>query len=277
MTTSSPPQPPPSPRPWWRRWYTITAAVVLVLGIVGALSGTDDDRSEVAATTTTAVATRRTTAPEPTSTTAAPTSSATTATSTSTTSTTTTTTTTTSTTTTTAPPPQPVVFEGTGDDVLAVSIAWPAFARGTHQGSRNFIAQTTDADGELVDLIFNTIGTYSGEVVLEGWRDAVFIEITADGPWRIELVPLEAAAPLDPLAGAEGRGDVVRTLILEQASRVRFTHDGESNFVVLTHDRDGGFGDLVINEIGPYDATVLLRPAPFLSITADGAWTVSAA
>lgn len=78
-----------------------------------------------------------------------------------------------------------------------------------------------------------------------------------------------------------GEGDqVVRIGATKKPGIIRFTHDGESNFIVETINSRGKKDDLLVNEIGPYDGTVLYNAysgngTVALSIKADGAWTAT--
>jgi hypothetical protein len=56
-------------------------------------------------------------------------------------------------------------------------------------------------------------------------------------------------------------------------NRVRFTHDGSSNFAVWAYD-DSGERDLLVNTIGPYDGwrPIFNDGVYFFEITADGNW-----
>ena len=75
--------------------------------------------------------------------------------------------------------------KGTSDDVFALSgDAAEAFgAKFRHKGEGNFAVWGYSLDG--TDLLVNDIGTYSGEVLLEG---AQILELTADGSWSVALV-----------------------------------------------------------------------------------------
>lgn len=70
-----------------------------------------------------------------------------------------------------------------------------------------------------------------------------------------------------------------------QPAIVTLSHSGTSNFVVWSLDADLEKNDLLVNEIGQYQGTVLLRrgysyaptDSPFLEISADGAWSITVA
>jgi hypothetical protein len=66
-----------------------------------------------------------------------------------------------------------------------------------------------DADLAQVDLLVNTIGNYTGSVLVnltEGVTTSS-LEITADGNWRVEVKPREDARRFD--ASIDGTGDDV--------------------------------------------------------------------
>jgi hypothetical protein len=78
-----------------------------------------------------------------------------------------------------------------------------------------------------------------------------------------------------------GEGDqVLRIRATKKPGIIHFTHDGESNFIVYTIKPNGKKDDLLVNEIGPYDGTVLYNAYSSkgtigLAIKADGAWTAT--
>lgn len=78
----------------------------------------------------------------------------------------------------------------------------------------------------------------------------------------------------------EGRGDDIIDIpvVTDDAVVATFTHQGSSNFAVVSFDSSGNRISLLVNEIGNYSGTVPLNfssPPSELEITADGAWTVT--
>lgn len=251
------PGPPPEPTPWWKkRWVVITAATLVVLFVIGTLASPSDDSEETAdqveTTTTESVATRTETtkppAPKASTTTLAPT-------------TTTTIPPTTAPPTTVPAPPASIVKEGVGDDVLQVEVPGgdsSVLVYAKHSGQSNFAVKTDS------DLLVNEIGSYEGVTYLD---DATgLMEISADGPWRIEFRSTDIARPF---AGGkiDGRGDDV--LWVSGGGQIAsMSHTGESNFAVKTTD------DLLVNEIGAYNGRVRWPGSGLVVITADGNWTI---
>lgn len=210
-----------------------------------------------------------------TTTTGAPASS-TTAAPTSTTSTTAAPTTTAPTTTTTAPP-QPSHYEGAGDDVVTITKPTSvAIVHLVHTGQRNFIVRTVNAAGAGGGGLVNEIGAYDGVRLLdvrEGEETAA-LEITADGSWTADVMPLNMATLWSGSDSLMGTGDAVVVIPggLTKATPTAILHTGSSNFIVR------GYGDTsssgLVNEIGAYQGTKLLpRGLNVLEITADGSWS----
>lgn len=94
------------------------------------------------------------------------------------------------------------------------------------------------------------------------------------------------SAPLRHETAADRRyrgvgDDVIRIRATREPGLVRLTHDGDSNFIVHALDRKGKKSDLLVNEIGSYEGTVLYNAGYFakgiigLSIRADGPWTAT--
>ena len=88
-----------------------------------------------------------------------------------------------------------------------------------------------------------------------------------------------------PAPNFAGTGDDVVNFDLTPGDKTwAITHNGSSNFIVYLHD-DAGNRDLLVNEIGEYNGTVLVpvgddsffdnSPGPAtLEVKADGAWTI---
>lgn len=248
------PEQTPIKKPIYKRWWFIALGVFVIL--VAAFGSEGDDEEP---------------APSPTAT-AAPASTAATAPSTT---TSVSSSTTQPTTTTTIPPSwESFAVEGSGDDVIDFSIPNddPAVIEFTHSGSSNFAVISYTAGGERIDLLVNTIGSYSGArpVNFLVGEEVGELEISADGPWTATARPLSEMPVLNETL--EGSGDQV-VLYASTESRLTLTHTGDSNFAVIawsSTDRD-----LLVNEIGAYEGTVRIDPAAFvIEIQADGAWTL---
>jgi hypothetical protein len=268
--SSMPPPPPPPPgapeQPAGRSRtglvITLSACgalflVALVLGLQAGGSNDDETATKGEARSEASSTTKRstTTTAEPTTTTTAPT-----------------TTTTAPTTTTTAPPPTPVVLSGSGDAVQPVTLPDVAnIATIGYSGDGNFAVWALDSDLEQVDLLVNVIGGYSGTVLVPDETTA--FEITASGPWTMEVKSLRLTRSFEANA-ASGVGDDV-VLYPGPAGIATISHDGDSNFAVWSYAVSSGRGDLLVNEIGPYSGSVRFPAASVVQVNANGNWSIT--
>jgi hypothetical protein len=166
----------------------------------------------------------------------------------------------------------PTVFSGRGDDVVditkppGVTVAVAAIA---YDGGSNFAVK--GVDGER-DLMVNTIGSYSGSVLLDGKSgETTMLEVKASGPWTITISDALLAPALN--AGANsGAGDAV-LLYQGRTSRAAISGQSQGNFAVISHGSGGS--DLLVNEIGSYDGVVPLVGPSLVEVTADGPWSIT--
>jgi hypothetical protein len=242
----------------------VAVAVIAVLcvcgGIVAAVATSDGEKEpnevQKAAQATSAPAT--TAAPTPAATTAAPT--------------------------TPPPPPPPAApkdqtFTGRGDKVLKLKLSedHAHIASITHSGGSNFVVTSLEASGDLMDLIVNEIGRYSGVRPLDFTGTPAALKVEAGGAWKIVVRTLDKA-PMWPSAATSGKGPAVVRVnpgAVGGLTSVKITHKGSSNFVVIAY---GDSRDLLVNKIGKYSGEVLLpSDAAAIEVEADGAWTMTLA
>ncbi len=143
--------------------------------------------------------------------------------------------------------------------------------RFTHKGASNF-AVWIYQDGDK-DLLVNTIGSYSGTRPI--FKDApAYFDITADGAWTIDIVPLGLAGDGAPFSGKGD--DVSGVFAAPDTGAWTFTHDGDRNFAVWLHCDEGS--DLIQNEIGQVDNSHIVEfngDLCFWEVEADGSWALA--
>jgi hypothetical protein len=168
------------------------------------------------------------------------------------------------------------VLSGSGDSVrqLTVPNDKRAILGISHVGSSNFIIWTYGSGDDPLGLVVNKIGSYAGRRptnVDPNQGPVRYVEISADGSWVIEVLPVSLAS-----TQLSGIGDNFIRVIPKGFNRpLTVTHNGSSNFIVWSYSASDRL-DLEVNEIGPYSGTVLLDAgAEFLEIIADGSWTMS--
>ena len=172
----------------------------------------------------------------------------------------------------------PIILQGTGDSVVAVQKNnGAAIMKVGYQGGSNFAIENYDDNNTQIDLLVNTIGSYQGTLPLDFLSDehTARFQITASGPWKIQILPLTAIRHAHIPGQIQGTGDDVIYLdgknpdtLVADASKAR------DNFVVYSYG-DNGRG-LAINKIAPYTGTVMLDQSAFMiSVNASGSWTLS--
>lgn len=144
----------------------------------------------------------------------------------------------------------------------------------THQGSSNFAVKLLDANANMIKLVVNEIGNYTGKKIYAVPTGEYQYEVTASGPWTINMSQ-EIPAEVAPEGKVTGKGDsVVFMNISKGAKTVAFTHDGSRNFVVKAND-----SVLLANEIGTYSGSKVQKVEDtsiyYFDITADGNWSMT--
>jgi hypothetical protein len=178
------------------------------------------------------------------------------------------------------PTPQPIVLEGQGDTVIDSGKPgdYPAIARINYAGGRNFSVWSYGPDGDRIDLLVNTIGSYSGTVPIDLLVNqfTTRFEISSSGSWRIEVLPLEAARVEYVPGDISGEGDEVLWFNAGRNQPDTMVVDAtgaRGNFSIWSY---GNGRDLVVNEIAPYQGTVILSgDTALLVIGAEGPWELS--
>ena len=163
---------------------------------------------------------------------------------------------------------------GSGDSILALPTgATAGLVVASHTGSSNFVVEVLDESNQSTgDLLVNEIGSYEGTTAfgINAFGDGSSLQVTADGAWSIDIVPISAAPDLE----SQGTGDAA-FIYTGPPAQLRAAHDGDSNFVVYEATDTFSMG-LLINEIGTYEGTVPLSEGPSLvTVNADGQWSLT--
>ncbi|MBO3745961.1 hypothetical protein J5X84_07770 [Streptosporangiaceae bacterium NEAU-GS5] len=176
-------------------------------------------------------------------------------------------------------PITPKTFSGSGDDVFRIRATTSrGIALIRHTGESNFAVWTLKSSGANSELIVNTIGDYTGTVVFDtySWHKTAGFKIEADGTWRVRVAPI-SYAPLWKFLKATGVGDQVLKLKtpIKGFHTLRYKHAGGSNFVVYAFPLSGN-GHLLVNKIGKVSGKVTIPAGTrYVSVQADGAWTLT--
>lgn len=174
--------------------------------------------------------------------------------------------------------PDPVVYSGTGDDVVQITPPEGKYVfriTGNQEG-RHFSVKAYDSFAESIDLLVNTTSQYSG-VTYDPTQSTAMLEISATGDWTIELVSIYTMDALISGNSISGEGDAVLQVFAPVLTADIQGNDAAAHFSVKSYDMDGGYLDLLVNTTDPYSGTVMMGlDVSTLVISAEGPWTITA-
>jgi hypothetical protein len=176
------------------------------------------------------------------------------------------------------PTANPYKYNGQGDSVIDITKpdpSGPAILKITYAGGGNFAIWNYDDLGNKIDLLVNTIGSYTGTRPIDFLvgENTARLEITASGKWTIEIQSLSEVRT-QPIPGTiTGTGDDVILLVGSNPDLLKIDASAtHHNFVIWAY---GTSRDLLVNEIGPYTGTVIAGPdTQILVIEAVGKWII---
>ena len=173
----------------------------------------------------------------------------------------------------TATPEPPIIFEGSGDDVVLLEPTTLRIARisGNAEAAHFSVWANTPA-GDHVELLVNTTEPYEGIVPIDLTSEPRVgaLEVSAAGPWRIEVLPLSSARFIE--GASSGTGDEV--VFVGGEPRTAFIRGNASaaHFAIWAY---GERTDLLVNTTDPYEGRVQLRGPIVFAISAVGAWEIT--
>lgn len=172
-------------------------------------------------------------------------------------------------------PVEPVVYMGSGDDVLEIELleGGCAFHVTGNQADRYFGVIGYDGSGKRIEAFVNTSDPYDG-ITYDPDQKTALLEIEATGEWAIELVPLAMLETISTGETITGEGDCVIRILESGATATISGNDTEVYFGVRSYA--GSKREGLVNTTDKYDGTVMLKGSPdILVIEAEGAWSVT--
>lgn len=173
-------------------------------------------------------------------------------------------------------------YSGSGDEVLKITkpngASQPAIVTATHKGSGHFAIWSLDKNLEKNDLLVNTIGEYKGTTLLDAVTfdqevRSTHLDISANGAWAIAIRGLGAARAMGSNVTTGASDDVLRWT--GKAVTARIKHNGSGHFGVWARESNGDYLDLLVNEIGEYNGTVVVPSGTRLvTVEGDGTWSI---
>jgi hypothetical protein len=184
-----------------------------------------------------------------------------------------------------------VPLSGVGDRNVGLpgELPLPLLVHARHDGPESFVVSGVDASGNATQVFASALGKYDGTFAV-GFVDAcanptTALHVAATGKWHLDFANAKLAPKYDNAKGVKGKGDAVLSYIGARTS-VRITYAGTTStdprlrksdaFAVRTFGAKGP--GLLVQSIGFSTGTVVLAAGPvFIAVTAQGAWTISAA
>jgi hypothetical protein len=173
-------------------------------------------------------------------------------------------------------PVTPNVYQGSGDDVLAITKPGGDGAAIVKFECTSCTDNTEVKTNGAESLIVNTIGAYTGQHIIDVQEggNTTQLTITATGSWKVTVGGLGMAIAETVGQPVSGSGDDVVHMTGTSANSA-ITNDGSDNFVVRAYPEAGGRADLAVNIIGSYKATVPLIEPSYVLVTSTGNWSIT--
>jgi hypothetical protein len=170
-----------------------------------------------------------------------------------------------------------MAFSGDSDELIGfpTPISDARILTANASGDGNFVIQTIDGRGREADLLVNTIGAYSGSVLMLPRGTISGLQITANSPWTIKVQDVTTGPQWNGTTRVAGKGDSV--LIIpggtSASETVKISNSGQGNFVVYETDSSR---KLLVNKAGSWSGT---EPLPsdtvLVEVLSAGAWSIT--
>ncbi len=175
------------------------------------------------------------------------------------------------------------VYSGTGDKVInniniPKGISYYAEVLNSKNANSNFIVKLHHND--TYELLANEIGYSKAQLYIDGASEKGTVngklEVKSTGNWEIRFYPIYGKTT----ANFSGSGEVITRCFTATQTQytVKLTHSGSRNFIVKVNELNGTDYELLSNEIGNYNGSVVVTlekgKTYFLSVNADGKWAV---
>lgn len=171
--------------------------------------------------------------------------------------------------------PDPVVYTGSGDDVISIEPPdglWVLTISGNSEG-RHFAVKGYDDNLNSTELFVNTTDPYSGTTIDPSFSTTT-LEISAKGSWTVAV---RSIYEMSIVSGGEtytGTGDSVFLVSGVNTTATIEGNSGGRHFAVHSYGTESN--ELLVNTTDPYSGKVLLRGNPVvISVDAEGDWSIT--
>ena len=172
---------------------------------------------------------------------------------------------------------EPIHYSGSSDDVLEIDEpdGMYVFQISGNESGNHFAVKSYDENGEDLDLLVNTTDPYNG-ITLGSSNGAKILEISANGSWSIDLVPIYDMPLISTGETYSGSGDAVLQINNTALKADVSGNENERHFSVQSYNYNWDYIDLLVNTTDVYSGTVMLKDSPnLLFINAEDSWSIT--
>ena len=175
------------------------------------------------------------------------------------------------------PPDFPALsYSGQGNQVVKLTKpAGPAllYAQGGVPGTA-FKVEAFDGAGIDEYQGIDALGPYRGISPLDfSWEPTVRLQVTATGPWSIEVRPLSTARVVGTPGTISGSGDEVFRVAGQAVTAYIQGNASGGSFGVSSYDLAGDWRSNPVVTNAPYEGTVVLAGPGLIEVAATGLWS----
>jgi len=171
-------------------------------------------------------------------------------------------------------PSDPIVYSGSGDDVIEIETlpeAWVFYVKGNAE-DRFFSVKGYDENGNSTELFVATTDIYEGTTI-DPQQETVMLEVSASGAWTIEVRSIYDQDMIRQGETYSGTGD---DIILVYSSGTTASIQGNSAARFFAVKSYGDRNNLLVATTDAYDGKVMLKGDPYLlEVSAQGSWSIT--
>lgn len=179
----------------------------------------------------------------------------------------------------------PISLSGTGNVATQLFTLQKGVSifESSYTGDGYFGVWLKDANGNDIDLVANSAGSYSGKKAVGVSKSgSYFLNVEADSNWSITITQPRPTSGIQKPTTLTGKGNsVTQFLYFKKKGLARFnlSHDGADYFGVWLLDSNGNEVDLLANGIGAFNGSKGVRIPKkgvyLINVEADGNWSIS--
>lgn len=172
-------------------------------------------------------------------------------------------------------------YKGSGDDIITLDKpddGLPALlVISGNRSERHFSITGYDGNRNRTGLLVNTSDVYSGivPVDLPPRTDTKLLEISANGPWIVQVYAIGAASKSSVGEEFQSKGDDVLWIEGDASIATVSGNSSQRHFSITAYDGSGNRSGLLVNTSDRYSGRVMVpNNTLLLEVNATGDWTI---